>query len=88
MVVQGTGDTIWTALGQKLFEARNSRFDSPEVPPNWQTLEKVMSRMLFIGGGASYFALGPLVYMDSTDGSSQPVSFHATLTRPSGSFWS
>ena len=43
----------------KLFEARSSRFDSPEVPPRWQTLEKVMSRMLFIGGDASYFALGP-----------------------------
>ena len=59
MVVEGTGDTISTALGQKLFEARSSRFDSPEVPLRWQTLEKVMSRMLFIGGGASYFALGP-----------------------------
>ena len=34
MLVEGTGDTIWTiCFGvETVFEARSSRFDSPEVP--------------------------------------------------------
>ena len=62
MLVEGTGDTIWTiCFGvETVFEARSSCFDtdSPEAPLRWETLEKVISRMMLIGGDASYFALG------------------------------